>query len=486
MTLALLVYLDVAHREHVAEVLNASTRQERDGVESEFGVRYSELLRLPYYLPIQFVVVDPMHNLFLGTAKTFLKNIWLEDERPLLSKSDMITVQERIDSIRVPSSIGRIPSKIASNFVSLTADQWRSWTTIFSPVALRDLLPKDHLQCWLKYVDACRLLCRRAITATDLQQADDLIHSFLEDVRVLYARHATPNMHLLMHLSDSIRNFGPAPAFWLFGFENLNGILGAYKTNRENVEIQIMRKVLLDLGFDETIQPKELKDIFGPMFERVRGEKRVMGGVASSVIDVDESLLSAVHDLSASTEIDGQKLFSTVGLYTKHGPFNHSAFDMSDVQHLTTMYQAVLGESLAGLVVPQMHTVFQSIEIGGQIIGSRNGCRESLSYIFAKWTGQVGKIMMDGEERPGQIQYFVHHRICWGGSWHDSLLAAVLWNYSHDMKNKFDGVTLWCADHYQNEGPSFYMPVQRIVSLFCPAYDIVDESRVMFPCPLSL
>ena len=77
-----------------------------------------------------------------------------------------------------------------------------------------------------------------------------------------------------------------------------------------------MRKVLLDLGFEETIHPKELKDIFVPMFERVRGEKRVMGGVAPSVIDVNESLLSAVHDLSASTEIDGQKLFSTVGLYT--------------------------------------------------------------------------------------------------------------------------------------------------------------------------
>ena len=238
-----LARLDVAHREHVAEVLKAPTRQERDCVESEFGVRYSELLRLPYYLPIQLFVVDPMHSLFLGTAKTFLKNVWFGDERPLLSKSDMITVQERIDSIRVPSSIGRIPTTIASNFVSLTADQWRSLTTIFSPVALRDLLPKYHLQCWLKYVDPCRLLCRRAITASDLQQADDLIHSFLEDVRVLYATHATPNMHLLMHLSDSIRNFGPAPAFWLFGFERLNGILGAYKTNRKMLRYKYAKSI---------------------------------------------------------------------------------------------------------------------------------------------------------------------------------------------------------------------------------------------------
>ena len=48
------------HREIVAEVLTAPTRQDRDRTESENGVRYSELLRLPYYQPIQFVVLDPM------------------------------------------------------------------------------------------------------------------------------------------------------------------------------------------------------------------------------------------------------------------------------------------------------------------------------------------------------------------------------------------------------------------------------------------
>ena len=67
-----------------------------------------------------------------------------------------------------------------------------------------------------------------------------------------------------------------------------------------------------------------------------------------------------------------------------------------------------------------------------------------------------------------------------------SLLAVVLWNYRHEMKNRFDGVTLWCANHHEDAGPSTYMPVQRIASLFCPAYDVVSESQVMFPCPLSL
>ena len=40
---------DDSHRQHVAVVLSACTRQERDQLESEYGVQYSELLRLPYY-----------------------------------------------------------------------------------------------------------------------------------------------------------------------------------------------------------------------------------------------------------------------------------------------------------------------------------------------------------------------------------------------------------------------------------------------------
>ena len=152
------------------------------------------------------------------------------------------------------------------------------------------------------------------------------------------------------------------------------------------------------------------------------------------------------------------------------------------------MYQALLGEHPDGLqlVVPQMHTVCQSVEVAGQILGSKSGRHKSLSYILAAWAGRVGRIEMDKDVRPGQIQHFIHHRICWGGIWHDFLLAAIQWNYGHDMRDKFDEITLWCANHYEDEGPSSYMPVQRITSLFCPAYDTVADSQVMFPCSLSL
>lgn len=46
------------------------------------GVRWLELLRLPYYEPSHFLVIDPMHNLFLGLVKEHFQGIFGYDPSP--------------------------------------------------------------------------------------------------------------------------------------------------------------------------------------------------------------------------------------------------------------------------------------------------------------------------------------------------------------------------------------------------------------------
>ena len=58
-----------------------------------------------------------MHNLFLGTAKTMMKKIWLQ--KGTINNAKLDTIQCRIDAMNVPSDMGRIPKKIASNFSGL-------------------------------------------------------------------------------------------------------------------------------------------------------------------------------------------------------------------------------------------------------------------------------------------------------------------------------------------------------------------------------
>ena len=128
--------------------------------ESSSGCRYSVLLELEYFDSPRFLVVDPMHNLFLGTAKHHLKRVWMEKD--LISNAMFEQIQERVDAITVPSGIGRIPYKIRSGFSSFTANQWQNWINYFSLLAIADILGDgEHLKCWCHFVSfSYQSMCR--------------------------------------------------------------------------------------------------------------------------------------------------------------------------------------------------------------------------------------------------------------------------------------------------------------------------------------
>lgn len=192
--------------------------QSRSQLETEHGIYYSILSELEYFNPILHTIIDPMHNLFLGTAKRFFKKICLP--RGLLREKDLKQIQARVDSVNVPSTIGRIPKKIATAFGGFTAEQWMNWTTVYSLYALRGLLPEDDYRCWESFVLACRLLSSPVLSNNDIKKADLLLLSFCKRVEILYGTNEiTPNMHLHCHLTECVQDYGPIFGFWLFSFE---------------------------------------------------------------------------------------------------------------------------------------------------------------------------------------------------------------------------------------------------------------------------
>ena len=83
---------DVAqHKVKCYEYLNANTKQQQKAIRREYGIRYSILIELPYFNLIKHTIIDPMHNLFLGTAKHCLE-LWIKKER--LTKSDIDTIEK--------------------------------------------------------------------------------------------------------------------------------------------------------------------------------------------------------------------------------------------------------------------------------------------------------------------------------------------------------------------------------------------------------
>ena len=107
---------------------------ERKKLIRENGCRFSLLQDLPYFSVVSNTVIDPMHNLFLGTAKhAFVE--W--KNREYISNHQFDDLQKMVDEIYVPRDTGRIPKKIRSGFSGFTADQWRLWTLIFSIICDR-------------------------------------------------------------------------------------------------------------------------------------------------------------------------------------------------------------------------------------------------------------------------------------------------------------------------------------------------------------
>lgn len=78
-----------SHRENCKKILESKTITSLHNAESQYGVRYSVLLALPYFNPIQYTVIDPMHNLFLGSGKHTFK-VWIE--KGLLNKDKKLKI----------------------------------------------------------------------------------------------------------------------------------------------------------------------------------------------------------------------------------------------------------------------------------------------------------------------------------------------------------------------------------------------------------
>lgn len=111
------------HREQCRKINLEITKKKMSDAECKFGVRFSALLKLSYFDPIRYIVINFMHNLLLGTGKHMFC-VWVE--LSLLSNSTLYILDMLIGIFSVPSNIGRLPIHICIkyNYFKFKAPQW--------------------------------------------------------------------------------------------------------------------------------------------------------------------------------------------------------------------------------------------------------------------------------------------------------------------------------------------------------------------------
>ncbi len=98
---------NLTHRQSVKTIQDAQTITERNRRQTDLGCRYSILLELDYFDPVRMLVIDSMHNLFLGSAKHITKSVWRA--KNVLDISDRKLserVQNTMNNIHAPIDIG--------------------------------------------------------------------------------------------------------------------------------------------------------------------------------------------------------------------------------------------------------------------------------------------------------------------------------------------------------------------------------------------
>ena len=111
---------------------------------------YSALLQLEYFDAIRFTIVDNMHNLFLGTAKSFFKNILIV--RDVLSNEALSTLKDRVIRMEVYAIWEDCQRKLCLHLLALLQMSVR--TGLWGILALL-LLVSYLLMIWLVGLVLC-------------------------------------------------------------------------------------------------------------------------------------------------------------------------------------------------------------------------------------------------------------------------------------------------------------------------------------------
>ncbi|XP_071143344.1 uncharacterized protein [Mytilus edulis] len=471
---------DLIHQRQLVHLIRqAKTQTEKDSLESKYGLRYSPLWDLEYFDPIRMSIIDPMHNLYQGTAKKLIK-IWLELK--ILLPEELKTVQERVDSVNAASNIGAIPRKISSSFGGFTAEQWKNWTNVFSIFSLKDVLPNADLDIWRKFVLASHTIASKYVTEADIRQYEDSILQFCKDFEAKYGKdRVTPNMHLHYHLSDCIRDYGPVYSFWLFSFERYNGHLGSLPKNNRSVELQMMRRFTRDSFVKSVKLPQKYEITLIKHFQQMD----TLGAVADIA---DEEVRHLLYLAKRSAPILNQD-WSHIGAYQYSKASRHCL--TYDEHRIISRTYSVMYPDLSEAVIPESCRKCTAVSLGNEVYGSWDSRHKRSSFVMAYWHTKDGEIITEtgtGDLTPGIIQTYYLHNLLVRGDNNIHLFARVKWLRALPARYRYHcgrPVEVWSQEMFEPFGPSAFIPVARIYCKFVRADGELSGRKVSFICPLN-
>ncbi|XP_034153144.1 uncharacterized protein LOC114840948 isoform X1 [Esox lucius] len=244
----------------------------------------SVLSLLPGFDIIEGCVPDYMHSVLLGVTRS-ITSLWCDSENhqsPWYLGRSIQQIDKLLLKIKPPSNVSRTPRSIKERRY-WKAHEWLMWLLYYSIPILKGILPERYLNHWLKLASGIALLLTTSISSRQLLEAQDLLHQFVSEMEPLYGiGNVSFNVHLCLHLSRSVQNWGPLWAHSAFQFEAYNMDLIEMVKSTQSVPIQICKvfwmKKALPLYASQTLKnpSSECSAVLGQLLSGKRERKHAV------------------------------------------------------------------------------------------------------------------------------------------------------------------------------------------------------------------
>lgn len=457
--------------EQAEEWKAAATARDQERLEHSSGTRWSELHRLLYFDIVRCSVIDPMHNLLLGTVKRMVE-MWID--RGNIKADDLEAMEALADGLLLPPEFDILPKeKISGRLSNLKAAERKSWCLIYSPSLLKKVLSQRAYTHWRKFVNACRYLLKPSITYGEAEKAHKLLVEFCKECQQLYTPASiTVNMHLHCHLYETILDFGPVYASWLFSFERYNGLLGSIESNRKGAFEATSMKRFLELthaaDYVQRVSSHLAPEQSAFLLDLVNNPptSTTTARLASAdAFNVDEYIQTSTairHASGAEPLPPGALIGKTKGVRM---PREH-------YKALLEIYKVAYGEYQSegdyqdpkpGQAIVQLYiTMFNTLRLQGHTYRSVAGQSNRGSFIQALYEESVSGVPA---AYPGQVMFYFIYDYAVRNATRTHVFAFVRWFQRHRGSQPFEDACLdvW-KDSFEPINWQSVSPVSRIYS----------------------
>ncbi|RXG62212.1 hypothetical protein Avbf_17765 [Armadillidium vulgare] len=187
---------------------------------------------------------DYMHIILLGVMRTLFELYFTNTGNPwyIGSPKQRSLLDKKLFEIKVPNYINRKPRSVS---------KWKFWKATefgnflyYYIFILENILPVEYYKHILHLRAGLMLLLKRAVAKDDVIKANEHFHNFVCYFEILFGvQYSTFNIHMLLHLSQSVKKCGPLWGFSAFPFENNLRIFRTLITGSKIPTKQVVKKV---------------------------------------------------------------------------------------------------------------------------------------------------------------------------------------------------------------------------------------------------